>query len=103
MVKKKSTSKGKGFSAKELAAVRKKLIEEKAKILEELMNLKGDALNKSFRDASGDLSGYSFHMADMATDLYDREFTLELAEGERERLYEFDDAIKRVDNKEYGV
>jgi DnaK suppressor protein len=41
-------------------------------------------------------------MADMATDLYDREFSLELAEGERERLYALDDAIKRIDEGTYG-
>ena len=45
---------------------------------------------------------YSFHMADMATDLYDREFTMELAEGERLKLYSLDDAIKRVDEGLYG-
>ncbi|MBU0682989.1 MAG: TraR/DksA C4-type zinc finger protein [Candidatus Omnitrophota bacterium] len=103
MVKKKTTGKGKAFTAKQLQAIRKKLIGEKAKILQELISLKGDTLNKSFKDASGDLSGYSFHMADMATDLYDREFSLELAEGERERLYAFDDAIKRIDSGEYGT
>ena len=59
-------------------------------------------LNKSSKDASGDLSGYSFHMADMATDLYDREFSLELAEGERKILYSLDDAIKRIDEGAYG-
>ena len=41
-------------------------------------------------------------MADMATDLYDREFSLELAEGERERLYDLDQAIKRIDEGTYG-
>ena len=42
-------------------------------------------------------------MADMATDLYDREFSLELAEGERKILYSLDDAIKRVDEGIYGT
>jgi len=103
MVKKKRATKSKIFSTKDLKAIRKKLIDEKVEILEEIVNLKGDSLNKSLKDASGDLSGYSIHMADMATDLYDREFSLELAEGERKRLYEIDDAINRVDNGEYGI
>ena len=42
-------------------------------------------------------------MADMATDLYDREFSLELAEGERERLYALDEAIRHIDEGTYGV
>ena len=86
----------------EMKKVREELIKEKAQILEELMRLKGGSLNKSSKDDSGDLSGYSFHMADMATDLYNREFSLELAEGEGERLYALDDAIKRVDEGKYG-
>ncbi len=65
--------------------------------------MKGDSVNKSFKDLSGDLSGYSFHMADMATDLYDREFSLGLAEGERERLYDLDEAIKKIDQGSYGI
>ncbi len=100
--KKRNTGKKAGFTKKELQDVRKKLVQEKAKILEELMKIKGESLNKSFKDASGDLSGYTFHMADMATDLYDREFSLELAEGERERLYALDEAIKRIDEGTYG-
>ncbi len=104
--KAKSASKGgsisKGFTKTEMKAIREDLVKEKAGILQELMRLKDGALNKSLKDASGDLSGYSFHMADMATDLYDREFSLELAEGERERLYALDDAIKRIDEGSYG-
>lgn len=90
------------FTDKELEATRKELVREKAKIIEELISMKGDGLNMSLKDASGDLSGYSFHMADMATDLYDREFSLELAEGERLRLIAIDDAIKRIDEGSYG-
>ncbi len=102
MVKKKTSGKEKPFTKQELASIRKSLVKEKARILEELFKLKGQGLNKSLKDASGDLSGYSFHMADMATDLYDREFILELAESERERLYALDDAIKRIDEGTYG-
>lgn len=94
--------KRKPFTKKQLNKIRKSLIEEKAKILEEILRIQGDNLNKSIRDSSGDLSGYSFHMADMATDLYDREFSLELAEGERQRLFMLDDAIRRIDEDNYG-
>jgi DnaK suppressor protein len=109
MVKKKKTPAAKTVKKKEtkiapgIKAIRDKLIARKGKVLEELITRKGGSLTTSFKDASGDLSGYSFHMADMATDLYDREFSLELAEEERERLYEIDDAIKRIDEGGYGV
>ena len=98
----KPKSKKKGYTKTELKDIRKKLVEIKAEILQDYINLEGETLNKSSKDASGDLSGYSFHMADMATDLYDREFTMKLAEGEREKLYELDDAILRIDEGTYG-
>ena len=103
MPNKKNPGKNKAFTKKELDAIRSELIKKKAEILEEIISLQGGSVNKSSKDASGDLSGYSFHMADMATDLYDREFSLELAEGERERLYALDEAIKRIDEGKYGV
>lgn len=102
MVKKKITGKKKTYTKQELKTIREGLIKKKALILQELISLHGESLNKSLKDASGDLSGYTFHMADMATDLYDREFSLELAEGERQRLYDLDDAIKRLDEGGYG-
>ncbi|MBD3296804.1 MAG: hypothetical protein GF392_05495 [Candidatus Omnitrophica bacterium] len=101
MPNKKSSSRNKGLTKKQLEKIRKDLVKRKADILEELMNLKGQSV-ESIKDSSGDLSGYSFHMADMATDLYDREFLLELAEGERQILYDLDEAIKRIDEGTYG-
>jgi len=102
MVNKKRSNKKKNYTKAESKKIRQTLVEQKAMILEELMRIRGEALNKSIKDASGDLSGYAFHMADMATDLYDREFSLELAEGERERLYVLDGAIKHIDDGTYG-
>ncbi|MBU1084648.1 MAG: TraR/DksA family transcriptional regulator [Candidatus Omnitrophota bacterium] len=99
---KKKNAGSKPFKKQELVNIRKGLVVEKAQILQELISIKGESLSKSQKDASGDLSGYSFHMADMATDLYDREFSLELAEAERERLYALDEAIKRIDAGSYG-
>jgi RNA polymerase-binding protein DksA len=96
-------AKKKNFNKQDLKKIREELIKQKAKILEELLKIRGEALKKSQKDSSGDLSGYTLHMADMATDLYDREFSLELAEGERERLYALDDAIRRIDEGTYGV
>ncbi len=90
------------FTKQEIEAIKKELLRDKARMLEELMKMKGDG-SKSLKDASGDLSGYSIHMADMATDLYDREFSLGLAEGERKRLYEIESALKRIEEGTYGV
>jgi RNA polymerase-binding protein DksA len=87
---------------KELEFFKQLLIKEKLKIIKEIKNLTEDTLNKTQRDTSGDLSGYAFHMADVASDNYDREFNLNLASSEQEILYSIDEALQKIDNKEYG-
>ena len=82
----------------------KKLLEkEREGLIAEIKHLADDSLNKSQRDASGDLSGYSFHMADMGTDNFDREFTLGLVTTEQKLLYEVDDALRQVKEGKFGL
>lgn len=88
---------------KELEQYKIRLDELRMQLTEGLDHIKSDALNKSAKDSSGDLSGYSLHMADQATDNYDREFLLELAKNEQEVLYQIDEAMKRIKDKSYGV
>ena len=78
-------------------------MKRKDEILDELKHLSEDTLRKSQKDAAGDISGYTYHMADVATDTYDREFSLGIASNEREALYELDDALKRIDEGTFGV
>lgn len=67
-----------------------------------LSHIAETTLNKSQREASGDLSGYSYHMADMASDDYEREFSLGRATDEQKMLYLIDEAIKRIEEGTYG-
>ncbi len=78
------------------------LIKEREKVGGGLSYIAENTLNKSQRDASGDLSGYSYHMADMASDDYEREFSLGRATDEQKMLYLIDEAIKRVEDGSYG-
>jgi len=90
------------FAKSQLQTLKKELMKEREQLLEQLTSIKGESLSKSQKDASGDLSGYTLHMAVMATDMYNREFSLEVAEGERERLYNLEEALKRIDEGSYG-
>ncbi len=82
----------------------KRLLEkEREGLLSEIEHLENDSLNKSQRDASGDLSGYSFHMADMGTDNFDREFTLGLVSTEQKLLYEVDESLRRLKKGKFGL
>ncbi|MBL7068494.1 MAG: TraR/DksA family transcriptional regulator [Candidatus Omnitrophica bacterium] len=87
---------------RELGRFKKRLLKDRADILGGVDKITEETLKKSQRDASGDLSGYTFHMADMATDNYDREFSLGIADNERETLRKIDDALRRVGDNTYG-
>lgn len=93
----------KKLSKKELNDFKKLILDKKEEILEGIKHISEDTLKKSQKDAAGDISGYTYHMADVATDTYDREFSLSLASSEREALYELDDALKRIEEGTFGV
>ena len=77
------------------------LLKKREQILGEIKDIAKESM-KSIKEASGDLSGYSYHMADMASDSYDREFSLNIASSEQEIVYEIDEALKRIEEGEYG-
>jgi len=54
------------------------------------------------KDKTGDVSGHSMHIADVATDMYDREFSLGLASNDRELLNRIEAALKRISEKNFG-
>ena len=91
------------LTKKDLEKFKKILQEIRQKIAGDLKHLEGDSLNTNQRDSSGDLSGYSFHMADMATDNFDREFTLGLASNEQQSLNMIDNALRKIKEGTYGV
>lgn len=92
----------KKFSKKELKDFKKLILKRKEEVLDDLRHITDDTLKKSQKEASGDISGYTYHMADVATDNYDREFSLGLASNERRTLYELDDALKRIEDATFG-
>ena len=92
-----------GLTKKDLERYKKILQEIRTKIAGDLKHLESDSLNTNQRDAAGDLSGYSFHMADMATDNFDREFTLGLASNEQQSLNMIDVALRKIEEGTYGI
>ena len=91
------------LSKKDLNYFKKLILKRKEELLEGLRHSLEDTLKKSPREASGDISGYAFHMADLATDTYDREFSFDLASNERELLYEIDESLKKIQEGNFGI
>lgn len=86
----------------QLKQFRDLLITERAKFAGEIKSIAHDA-SKNPREASGDLSSYTIHMADMSADTYERELAMNIASTEQEVLYQIDEALKRVGEGTYGT
>lgn len=91
----------KKYDKKSLNEFKKLLLKKKEELKDQLNNITSDA-KKTQKESSGDISGYTFHMADVATDHYDREFNLGLATSEREILYEIEQALLRIEEGSFG-
>jgi len=87
---------------KTLEKYRKRLLEEREKIIGGLNNLAKENLSNSQSDAAGDISHYSTHMADVGGDSFERELALGLVSNEQEFLYKIEEAIKSIDEGTYG-
>lgn len=87
---------------KEREEIKQLLEKEKNALLSQIKHLENNSLNKSPREASGDLSAYSSHMADVGTDNFEREFALKLAGSEQKLLYEVNEALQRLKEEKFG-
>ncbi|MBI3252097.1 MAG: TraR/DksA C4-type zinc finger protein [Candidatus Omnitrophica bacterium] len=88
---------------KEAKIFKELLLKKKDALSKGIEHIAKDALKTSQRDAAGDLSAYSLHMADMATDNYDREFSLGLADNEQKILNRIDEALEKIDGGTFGL
>jgi len=86
-----------------LERVKKKLIKEREKLLADVNHIRKEELDKSPRNAAGELSGYADHMADGGTDTIERQVSLGLMSNEEAILFKIDRALKKTENKTYGV
>ena len=81
----------------------KLLLELRDHVNEGLATHTEEALKKTGKDDTGDVSAYSQHMADAGTDSFDRDFALSLVNNEQEALYEIAEAIDRMKDGTYGT
>ncbi len=91
------------LSKQKLAYYKKILLENKARILGDVEHLENGSLHNSQRDSSGDISGWSTHMADAGTDAAERETMLKLAATEQELVEKINHALKRLEEGVYGL
>ena len=87
------------LTPEEIEKFRKLLWEKRNELLGNVSYMEKDVR----REESSDLSHVPIHMADLGTDSYEQEFTLDLMDSERKLINEIDNALERIDNGTYGV
>ncbi len=77
------------------------LLAKKRELLKE-MGLIGEAHRGTIKESTGDLSSYSYHMADQGTDNMEREMAFMFSSKSGRLVYHIDEALRRVKEGTYG-
>jgi DnaK suppressor protein len=87
----------------QLKHLEKRLHEERARVMKELGTY-DESFNSTLQGADGDLSSYSFHMADQGTDAMEREKQFLFASQEGRYLWHINEALRRMyaDPEKFG-
>jgi RNA polymerase-binding protein DksA len=78
------------------------LLEERERVVAAIQNLHDDHPG-TISDETGEDAVYDNHLADTATETYDRELDYTLEENAGHVLAEIDAALKRIDDGTFGV
>ena len=87
---------------KNLEKYEKLLLAKRAELIAEMGFLKKETLDTTIKDSTGDLSSYSYHMADQGTDAMEREKAFLFASKSGRLLYHINEALRRIKDKNYG-
>lgn len=79
------------------------LLDKREQLLKELGLIEESSFNTTTKDAAGDISAYSYHLADQATDFQEREKAFHFASREGRFLHHIEEALRRVKEKDYGI
>ena len=90
------------MSAIDTNRFREALLEERTRVIAAIENLHEDH-SGSLSDEAGEETAYDNHLADTATETYDRELDYTLEENSEHVLGEIDAALKRIDEGTYGT
>jgi len=91
------------MSQKDLDYFKALLLKKREEVQKNLDYLKTVVLDSTTKEATGDHSAYSFHMADQGTDAMEREKAFLFASRDEKYLKQIDDALERIKNGTFGV
>jgi RNA polymerase-binding protein DksA len=91
------------FKADGLRKARLLLIEEESRLREELQEIEERAARAIEMEAAGELSDFEDHPADGASETFEREKDLAIADNINSLLMRIKGALDKIDKKTYGV
>jgi RNA polymerase-binding protein DksA len=91
------------YKKQDLAHFEKLIMQKREDLVKELGYLKETSMEKSYQDYTGEVSTYSYHMADQGTDAQEREKAFMFASREGKYLTYLDRALERIKAGTYGI
>ena len=86
----------------EIERYEKLLLAKKKELLKEMGILMESHVATTIKDSTGDLSSYSYHMADQGTDAMESELAFMFASKSGRLVYHIDEALRRIKDGSYG-
>lgn len=91
------------MKSSELARFKEQLLALRARCTGDVEQLAEEGLRRGEDGVAGNLSHLPLHMADLGSDNYEQEFTLNLLQNEEKLLAEIDAALGRIAKGTYGI
>jgi DnaK suppressor protein len=91
------------MSQKDLDYFKEILLKKRDEVQKNLEYLKSVVLDSTTKEATGDHSSYSYHMADQGTDAMEREKAFLFASRDEKYIKQIDEALDRIKNGTYGI
>jgi len=91
------------LTKKEEERIIKDLLSERDRVIRQ-MSLWQEEYSVNVRDSSGDLSSTPSHIADVGTDMMEREYTFQMASSLRRKMTSIDEALQSIYGKKgFGI
>jgi YteA family regulatory protein len=91
------------MNKKELLEYKRKLLNERQKILDTINGMKDHGMELSQREEVDELSVVDNHPGDMGTEMFDKQRRFALLDNEKTILIRIDDALHRIEDGTYGT
>lgn len=92
-----------GLTSKQREKIRQALLSQARRIAGDVTGLTAEVLRTSGGEASGNLSNAPLHLADLGTDHFNQEMTVNFLQIENQTLRELAGALRRLDEGRYGL